>query len=284
MTTPPWRTATVECGGETIYYEVIGADDAPTIVLTHGAGGSHAVWFQQVPVLAAAGYRVVTWDSRGFGLSTLNTTVGPDEAVADLTAILDAIGVEQVHLLGQSMGGWWVTAFALAHPDRTRTITLSNTVGGLWTQALADHFAAFVAAETRAAEAAAAILDGEGDKSRLGVHSALAPGFVERDPARAFLYQELNTFHTPPMGAIGRALAGGAVKHTALDALDIPILVITSTDDALFPAPLVIATAQRLAHATIVEIPGAGHSTYFELPGEYNAALLDFLGDSAIAT
>ena len=152
-----------------------------------------------------------------------------------------------MHLLGQSMGGWWVTAFALAHPDRTRTITLSNTVGGLWTQALADHFAAFVAAETRAAEAAAAILDGEGDKSRLGVHSALAPGFVERDPARAFLYQELNTFHTPPMGAIGRALAGGAVKHTALDALDIPILVITSTDDALFPAPLVIATAQRLA-------------------------------------
>ena len=48
-----WITATVDSGGEDIYYEVTGDDDAGTIVLTHGAGGSHAAWFQQVPVLAA---------------------------------------------------------------------------------------------------------------------------------------------------------------------------------------------------------------------------------------
>ena len=106
------------------------------------------------------------------------------------------------------------------------------------------------------------------------MHSALAPGFVERDPAHAFLYQQLNTFHSPPMRAVGRALAGTKVEHAALDALGVPILAITSTDDALFPAALVTESACRLANATIVEIAGAGHSAYFERPDEYNAALL----------
>jgi 3-oxoadipate enol-lactonase len=283
--THPWRTATVASGGESIYYEVIGPDDAPAIVLTHGAGGSHAVWFHQVPALADAGYKVITWDSRGFGLSTYTTgTLGTDAAVADLIAILDAIGVERAHLVGQSMGGWWVTAFALARSDRVETLTLSNTVGGLWTDALAQHFASFVASEARAHEAATAILDSGADQARLGVHSALAPGFVARDPAHAFLYQELNTFHSPPLAAVGRALAGTKVEHGALDAVGVPILAITSTDDALFPASLVIESASLLAAATIVEIPDAGHSAYFERPDEYNAALLRFLGESATRT
>jgi pimeloyl-ACP methyl ester carboxylesterase len=264
--TYPWRAATVESGGETIYFEVTGADDAPAVVLTHGAGGSHAAWFQQVPALAAAGYRVATWDSRGFGLSTFASGVlGTDAAVVDLGAVLDSIGIERAHLVGQSMGGWWVTAFALAHPDRVVSLTLSNTIGGLWTTPLADHFRTFV--ETV----------GASDENQLGIHSALSPSFVLRDPAHAFLYQQLNTFHAPPMAAIGRALAGAVVEHATLDALGLRVLVITGTDDALFPAPLVIDSAARLADVTIVEIAGAGHSPYFERPDEYNAALLEFL-------
>jgi 3-oxoadipate enol-lactonase len=157
-----------------------------------------------------------------------------------------------------------VTAFALAQPDRTISLTMSNTVGGLWTDALAEHFRRFVATSGA-------------DDTHLGVHSALAPSFVTRDPARAFLYQQLNTFHAPPFAAIGSALNRPPIAHAQLDALGIPILAITSTDDALFPAALVIDSASRLAHATIVEIAGAGHSAYFERPDEYNAELLEFL-------
>lgn len=270
--TPLWHSATVASGGESIYYEVTGEADAPAIVLTHGAGGSHASWFQQVPALTDAGYQVVTWDSRGFGKSTFVTGVlGTEAAVADITAVLDAVGIDRADFVGQSMGGWWVTAFALAQPTRLRSLTLSNTVGGLWTEALVDHFANFVAGTAAAF----------GEQTRLGVHSALGPSFVARDPARAFLYQQLNTFHDPPMGAVAGALTGSAVEHAALDALGLPILVITGTDDALFPAPLVIDSASRLTNATIVEIADAGHSPYFERPDEYNAALLEFLAGQA---
>jgi pimeloyl-ACP methyl ester carboxylesterase len=260
-----WRTGTVESGGESIYYEVVGDDDAPAIVLTHGAGGNHAIWFQQVPALAAAGYRVVTWDCRGFGKSTFQSgNHGCDAAVADMTAILDANGIDRAHLVGQSMGGWWVNAFALAHPERVITLTLTDTPGGLWTE------------EARAALAKQ--MRNTSEEERIGAHPALAPTFGDRDPARAFLYQELNTFHTPPMTAVGAALFGATVEHAALDALDIPILMITGTDDVLFAPEFIAENARQIDHASLVVIDGAGHSAYFECPDEYNAAVLAFCG------
>jgi pimeloyl-ACP methyl ester carboxylesterase len=261
-----WQTGTVECGGETIYFEETGSPDAPTVVLTHGAGGSHAAWFQQVPVLAAHGYRVVTWDSRGFGNTTYASgSHGCDPAVADMMAVFDATNTSDAHLAGQSMGGWWVTAFTLAHPERVKTLTLSNTVGGLWTDELFAHFATLSAPR-------------DADEQQLGAHPALSPKLVERDPARAFLYQQLNTFHTPPMGDVVVALASNRFEHAQLDATNVPVLVISGTDDPLFPAPLVAQSAGRLAHASYVEIPDAGHSPYFERPDEYSRTLLEFLG------
>ena len=90
------RMAALREGEPAIVETAGGAVRAAQVVLTHGAGGSHAAWFQQVPVLADAGYRVVTWDSRGFGCSTFASgTLGTAAAVADLVAILDATGIER---------------------------------------------------------------------------------------------------------------------------------------------------------------------------------------------
>jgi pimeloyl-ACP methyl ester carboxylesterase len=262
----PWRTETVESGGETIYFEVSGDPEAAeVVVLTHGAGGSHAAWFQQVPALAAAGYRVITWDARGFGLSTFVTgTHGADAAVDDITAVLDAEGIDRVHLVGQSMGGWWVTAFTVAHPARVQSLTLSNTIGGLWTDALHANFR----------DAASS---GPQEPARAGAPGAVSASFANRDVARAFLYQQLNTFHTPPMVEIGAALAGSSVEHDALSATGVPLLGITGSDDALFPPKLMTESIEAVRGARVVEIADAGHSPYFERPDEYNAVLLDFL-------
>jgi pimeloyl-ACP methyl ester carboxylesterase len=266
MTTPTWRTGRVEHDGESLYYEVTGPDDARTIVLTHGAGGTHASWFQQVPALAAAGLRVVTWDSRGFGNSTCRSgSVGADIAAGDLTAILDAVGVDVVDLVGQSMGGWWVSAFTIAHPERVRSLTLANTIGGLFTPELHAHFRSLFKAPPT------------DDGPRLGRHSAISAGLVARDPALAFLYQQLDSFHEPPLPAVMRALTGWEVTHAQMDATGVPVLVITSPEDQLFPAPLIKAGAAQLRDARVVEIDSAGHSSYFERAKEFNDALLAFL-------
>jgi pimeloyl-ACP methyl ester carboxylesterase len=255
----------VPSGGEDIYYEVVERDaPQPTVVLSHGAGGSHAIWYQQVAALAAA-YRVVTWDARGFGNSTYRTGEhGATVSASDLGAVLDATGTADAHLVGQSMGGWWVTTFALAHPDRARSIVLTNTVGGLWTDALLAQFMEYARSARSEAEAHA------------GEHPALGAERTADNLAHAFLYQQLNTFHSPPMLDVVPALLATRHAHEDVRALGLPVLVVTGSEDPIFSAPLVGESA-ALLKAELVEIAGAGHSPYWEQPDEYNAALLAFL-------
>jgi pimeloyl-ACP methyl ester carboxylesterase len=262
---PRWQCGLVASGGEDIYYELVERDPtAPTVVLTHGAGGSHAVWYQQVVALAEH-YRVVTWDARGFGNSTYRSGVySADASASDLAAVLDAVDTGTAHIVGQSMGGWWVTAFALRAPSRVRSVTLSNTIGGMWTDELASHYRAYVRAARADAEA------------RAGEHPAIGGEMVEVDLTRAFLYQQLNTFHTPPLAEVGKLLATTAFDHDAVRAIDLPFLVLTSAHDPIFPAPAVRASISRIG-ATVVDIPDAGHSAYWERPDAYNAHVLAFL-------
>ena len=121
----------VERDGEEIYYECHGSPDAPVVVLGHGAGGNHGIWFQQVPAFSRD-YRVVTWDQRGFGLSTnRHQLANPRVAARDLLAILDHLEVERAHVVGQSMGGWAALGLALAHGPRVRSLVLADTLGGI---------------------------------------------------------------------------------------------------------------------------------------------------------
>lgn len=268
-----WERGTVSSdgddgAGEDIYWEHTrcGDPDAVTVVLTHGAGGTHAVWFNQVPALAEAGYDVVTWDSRGFGNSTYRSGVlDSAAAAADLAAVLAHLGIDApVHLVGQSMGGWYVTRFAITHPESVRSLALCDTIGSLFTDELRQVMSAFQ------------------DQGGLGRRGPATVGnhvaVTGADPTTAFLYQQLGSFHEPPLGDVGRVLAGDSTALADVDALGIPVLVLAGSDDPIFPAASLERLAAELASATWCEIPGAGHSPYFERPDAFNAALLGFLG------
>jgi 3-oxoadipate enol-lactonase len=267
----PWTTGRVDVDGEQIYYEVTAAESlpasAPTVVLGHGAGGSHAVWYQQVPVLART-HRVVTWDTRGFGCSTMRTgRLDPPTAAGDLVAVLDAIGAAApVHLVGQSMGGWWLTAMAEKHPDRIASLTYTGTAGGIHTPELEEYFAGRLGGLPPSTAV-------------LGGHFAVSPRFVERDPAQSFLYQQLNTLHSPPLEAVAGAVRT-RTDPTAMVALEIPTLVIAGDEDDLFPPALLRTVADALG-ARFAVLEGAGHSAYFETPAAWNATYSAFLAELA---
>lgn len=264
-------TGTTEHQGEQIYWELTrtdATDDRPVVVLSHGAGGSHAVWYLQVPALGRR-FRTLTWDARGFGNSTnVTESPSPEAAAGDLTAILDELGIADAHLVGQSMGGWHIAAFAIANPERVRSLVFADTVGGLWTDELRTAFAAFQKAGGLAGR-------GRG-LPKLGGHPALWPGTAERDPAHAFLYQSLGSFHDPPMASLGPTIAW-TIAHDDIAAIGVPVLVLAGTHDDLFPAALLAASAERLPDARYVEIADAGHSPYFEQPAAWNEAVLAFL-------
>lgn len=94
--------------------------EGPAVVLTHGAGLDHTAWDAQRAALSAAGHRVILWDLRGHGLSTLPADVpfAATDALGDLHALLDECQVDEVVLIGHSLGGNLSQAFTRTHPER----------------------------------------------------------------------------------------------------------------------------------------------------------------------
>lgn len=258
----PRRTGFVEHDGESLYYEVVGEGGVP-LVLSHGAGGNHAAWYQQV-VPFAADRTVVTWDHRAYGRSTDRAgRSGPEKAVGDLLAILDVLGIDRADLVGQSMGGWTTVGAALARPALARSLVLADTVGGFMSPAIAAGLARRPPVVSDLGEV-------------LGVHPALGTAFSAREPERAHLYQSLGRMGSAdPAVILPRLLA---VTHDAAEAarLTMPILCLVGDQDPLFPPSSVRALADLLPDARVVEISGCGHSPYFEDPGAWNAAVGQF--------
>ena len=243
-------------GNEQIYYESTGSGDA--VVLSHGAGGSHAIWMHQTPVLAER-YRVITWDQRGWGKSTDTAGRAGDAntAVDDLRRLLDHLGIDKAHVIGQSMGGWVVAGFALRHPERTLSLTLANTYGGLTTEAM-DAFMTPDRIQERQSQ---------------GRPSDIA------EPVRAFQYRQISRLAPPrPPSDLGERLFGAGWDLEAARQTTVPILIVTGPHDWIFPPQMMRMLDAELPTSRLVEIPDAGHSPYFEFPDAWNEAVLEHLG------
>lgn len=259
----PRRTGFVEHDGERIYYEVLGSGGTP-LVLSHGAGGNHAVWYQQVAHFAQQ-RTVVTWDHRGYGRSTdAGDLSGPQVAVGDLLAVLDTLGIDRADLVGQSMGGWSVVGAALARPGIARRVVLADTLGG------------FTSPEIEAGLSERPT-DPPGSLDVLGGHPALGLRFSESELERAHLYQCLGQMGSADASVIIPRLL--RVTHSADEArlLTMPALCIAGERDPLFPPASIRALADLLPDARYVEVPGCGHSPYFEDPSAWNSAVDTFL-------
>ena len=104
--------------------------NAPVVLLQHGNGRSAKFWYQWVPALARH-YRVVRPDMRGLGESgrdfDLATELTEEHCVADLVAIIGALGVDSVHFVGESSGGIIGLGLAATHPELVKTLTLAAT-------------------------------------------------------------------------------------------------------------------------------------------------------------
>jgi pimeloyl-ACP methyl ester carboxylesterase len=246
--------------GDEIYFETVGAPDAPVVVLGHGAGGNHAIWYQQVPVFARD-YRVVTWDQRGFGNSTNRSNLAnPRTATADLLAILDHLGVERAHVVGQSLGGWAALGLALDHADRVRSLVLADTIGGI---AIPDWWKA------------ARQVQREGAFN----HPALADRFCRDNLERAHLYLQIGGLKrdtNPDQLAALRGLREVTHADDEFGGYTVPTLFIVGTEDELFPPATIADAAARVPGARVEQVPDAGHSPYFERPEAWNALVLDF--------
>lgn len=254
-----------------LYYEATGS--GPALLFAHGLGGNHLSWWQQVAHFAPR-YTCVTFAHRGFAPSDpVPGGVDPADYAGDLAALIDHLGFSEVRLVAQSMGGWTMLEYAIAHPERVKALVLSATSGTLDRRRCdpsdgRDYDAWLADAETSLTDGAAK-----------GIHPAIGAPAAERSPALHLLYRSIDEM----AGTLDKENLRGGLRRTATRTLDefkafrVPTLLVAGGKDIVFPPFLASAIAATLPCGEAGLIADAGHSPYFEQAARFNALVDAFL-------
>lgn len=132
MSSSPEIGQTIDAGGIATNVHVRG--EGPPIVLLHGSGPGVTAWANwrlTIPALVEQGFKVVAPDAVGFGYTQrpADNAYGKERWLAHLESTLDALGLDQVDLVGNSFGGALALAFAATRPKRVRRLVLMGAVG-----------------------------------------------------------------------------------------------------------------------------------------------------------
>ncbi len=315
----PVESRTVRSNG--IDLHVVEAGEGPPVLLVHGFPGVSSVWRHQLPVLAAAGYRAVAVDTRGYGRSDRPTDGYEAENLeADLLGLLDDLA-EPAVLVGQDFGSRYAWNLARHHPDRLRgvvgTVPFADLPDGppptrLWQDLAVGHFLHLhyfqevgrAEADLGGEHAAEFLrrllwaLSAQGEYFSVFSHPDAGTSYLDALPEApplpwSWLSEADFDAHVAEFtrGGPGREFAGGLGSYRAADAdwawegrwRGQPITV---------PAMLLVGEADPVrkftqtdpglfTDLTEVVVPGAGHHVQQEQPDAVNTALLEFLGSLA---
>ncbi len=265
-----------------LYYEDHGTGSP--VVLVHGWPLSGASWEKQVPALVLAGYRVITYDRRGFGRSS-RPIVGYDydTFAADLDKLLTKLDLDNVVLAGFSMGGGEVARYLGKYGSkRIRAAVFMGAVPPYLRKA---------------------------DDNPDGVDGGVFDGIQQalRADRPAFLAKFFQDFYNVDLLG-GTRMSDDAVRaswNVAVDAspaatvecvstwgtdfrqdlrkIKIPTLVLHGDADRIVPLPVSGARmSEFVPHATLVTIPGAPHGFTWTHAEEANRELLHFIAQDAV--
>ncbi|MBL9047472.1 MAG: alpha/beta hydrolase [Tabrizicola sp.] len=257
----------VSVGELTVSYGDVGQGDP--IVLVHGGGLTSRMWGAFADAAVAAGYRVLTPDTRNHGgTDNPSGTFGYDLLAEDLAGFITALGLQEPVVMGYSDGGIIVETFLQAHPD----MASAAVIGGASHRIAADeHYMngmmAFYGFNGR----------GELPDAALDAIVTNMPKFAERlqglhaTEAEPDRWRSLHKL-TWPVWTSERIfdLAGFA-------AVDAPVLVFLGQHDEFFLPEDALALARAFKKGEVAVMPGGTHTVFRDRPEIFAAVVLDFL-------
>lgn len=243
--------------------EAGGGRATPTpILFLHGVGSDKSVWSPQIAHFGRE-RRALALDYPGYGESSPWPGAGRDEFAAACVAAMDALGIDQAHVCGLSLGGVVAIAMHDIAPERCASLLL------------ADSFAVHP--------------DGEGiyrrsvEASRdLGMR-ALAEARVdmllggEASPALRGEVIETMAAIDPDAYRRGAAAVWLADQRDRAAAIAVPTLVLVGSEDRITPPALSEELAALVPGAELRTIDAAGHLANIEQPANFNAIVDEFL-------
>ena len=261
--------------GFTINYEITCPGNGPTLILVAGLGeqiGSVEYPVEQCEAFARRGFQVVRIDNRDCGLSlpTGGADATPEQYTRldiadDVAAVIDDLGVNKVHILGASMGGFIVRFVALRHPEKiaSLTVVMSGSAAGQNDPGpgLEPNVIEALAAMAVRHDREKAINDGvENWRWLWGTKYAFDEAWVRERVAYAF-----DRAYRPE--GIGRLLASaGAGGNLWIEQTNItvPTLVVHGEEDPCFSADHGRTIADRIPNAELWLDPSMGHIMHEE--------------------
>ncbi|HOT78880.1 MAG TPA: alpha/beta hydrolase [Microthrixaceae bacterium] len=179
----------------------------PAVVFSHGFPELAYSWRHQLPAVAAAGFRAIAPDQRGYGGSTAPEPVaayGMDQLTGDLVRLLDELGLDQAVFVGHDWGGFVVWAMGVLHPERCAGIV------GVCTPYLPFPGTDFLKMLV------------DGDVERQYMLWFQEPGVAERemDPRARVLFEKLMVGGVDPRIIAERAMADGKLNMNPFIDLD----------------------------------------------------------------
>ncbi len=257
--------------GAAVAVSLLGPADGPVVVLVHGWTNARQVWGPVARRLIERGHRVVVYDQRGHGASTVGSGGWSMARLGlDLAAVLSDLDLHDVVLVGHSMGGMSIQALAVERPDllvdRARGVVLVATAAALPLARISGPLAGLL----------------HGVDLRLVFGGRLAPFAARAAFGRRVRWSHLQAASRMLDATPAEVRDGFLDSMLAMDlrpghaAMDVPTVVIAGRVDLLTPLPVNRALAASIAGAELVVLPGVGHMVPFEAP-EVVAARVDAL-------
>jgi len=245
------REGTYEVSGFPIHYYHAGQRGTP-IILIHGLGGSAEAWGFLLPRLHKQ-HTVYALDLPGFG----RTPLAPEGIdirahVLYLERFLDALGSPRVTLVGNSLGGWIATRFAVEHPERVNQMYLLNSAG------LRREGAQSPSTPDRAA--ARRLI------KHVWGHALPVPGFV--------LDAFVRNSQRPAYQGFIQVYDQQEDVEAALARVQVPTTIIWGERDQLLPITCAYDFHAGIAHSKLVLLPGVGHTPQMQAAAEIARIIL----------
>jgi 3-oxoadipate enol-lactonase len=254
-----------------LYYEIAG--DGHPLVLIHGGLVNSGLWDDQFEVFAEQ-YRTLRYDVRGFGKSKSPASYYSNHG--DLRDLLDFLSIEQVYVLGLSMGGGIAIDFTLAYPNHVAALLpIAAGLGG------------YRATSNRALRDEMEAAYESGDKERAvelslqvwtdGPHRT--PDQVDPAVRERIRAMTIHTFDLPDVEQWLRRLEPPAIDRLA--EIHVPTLFVVGdqdVEDIQKIGDLIMADVRGALRAVI---PNTAHHLNLEQPAAFNRIVLEFLSSLA---
>ncbi len=257
------------------HYELAGPEGQRPVVLVHGFSVPSFIWDTTFEALQAAGRRPLRYDLFGRGYSDRpRVRYDLELFVRQLAALLDGLGMQQVDLVGLSMGGIIASAFTVRYAARVGRLALIDPIG---TQPMPLNVLYKLALLPGISEVALSLLGTE------QMVQSLAKDFfdaaeVERFQARYRTQMQLRGFKRAILSTVRNGVVDGSPEiYRSLGQLDTPVLLLWGRDDHTLPLAQSEPILKLVPRAQFHVIEGAGHIPNVEQPQIVNPILLDFL-------